>query len=196
MLDKYWWINYRMNEWWKAIPSREPEVYVWLGFLPNLQLVFPVGTDDTPRSIFISQVLRLSRWTILISYGSLKSSQVLFGHWGQVAELIWDGAAMNGFWPGLRRSAFLTGSMASQCLLKNHWRNAVLLRLQSVLVYKSKNSFFPQWIRKGQKSFEKPPTRYWHCFLFISYSKIGDHNCHLYNIWSKRKNVPASRFHL
>ena len=68
---------------------------------------------------------------------------------------------------------------------------SILLRFQSVLVYKSKNSFLAQWIRKGQKSFEKPPTRYWHCFLFINYSKIGDHNCHLNNIWNKRKKCPS-----
>ena len=158
----------------------------WISF-QKLHLVCPIGADDTPGSIFISQVLCLPSWTVTISYGSLKSSQVLLWHWGQVAVLIWDGAVMNGFWPGLRWSAFLLELarwFPSACLLKNHWQNVHSpsppghpgLYLNK-LIFLTMNS-------NQQKSFDRPP-RYQHHFLFINYLIIGNHNCHLLNsIWS------------
>ena len=160
----------------------------WISF-QKLHLVFPIGADDTPGSIFISQVLCLPSWTVTISYGSLKSSQVLLWHWGQVAVLVWGGAVMNGFWPGLRWSAFLLELaqwFPSVCLLKNHWQN---VHSPSPLghpgLYLNKLIFLAMNSNQ-QKPFDRPP-RYQHHFLFISYLIIGNHSCHLLNsIWKKK----------
>ena len=117
----------------------------WI-FFQKLHLIFPIGADDTPGSIFPG--FMPSSWTVTISYGSLKSSQVLLWHWGQVAALVWDGAVMKGFWPGLRWSAFLLElapwfpSVCSRITDKM----SILLPLQAILVYSSINSFSSQWV--------------------------------------------------
>lgn len=151
MLDKYWWINYRMNEWWKAIPSREPEVYVWLGFLPNLQLVFRIGTDDTPRSISFPRFYAYKRfWSLMGPWSPAKFFSDAEVKWLSLCET-------EQWWMDSGRDSddlpfWLARWLPSVCSRITDGMS-FLLRLQSVLVYKSKNSCFPQWIRKGQKSF-------------------------------------------
>lgn len=186
MLDKYWWLIEWINEEWYS-SSREPEVYPWLDFLPKATSGLSHWCWWHPREHIHFPGFMPSSWTVTISYGSLKSSQVLLWHWGQVAALVWDGAVMKGFWPGLRWSAFLLELarwFPSVCLLKNHWQNVHSPSPPGHPGLFLNKLIFLTMSSNQQKSFDRPP-RYQHHFLFINYLIIGNHSCRLLNsIWS------------